>query len=354
MNERKYSLDSLKFLCIFGVVFVHGTLIGQMEWGLTGKIINTIARVCVPLFFITTGYFFYNKCTKQYSRKYTLNLIKTFITWTGIYILYSVIIITMSNITNFKDLFYNIHNYFYQFHIRDIYYGTGIVKYHLWYLSAMILIIPILHFLISKSLLTKALILSFILNIIGILIPVLTNIPFWRVRDGVFYGLFYCILGAFIKKKESVLLNITEKISNFKYSVAIILLFCVMICERFMYIFLFSNSGNYFFSTIPLSVLIFIFFLKNNNILKNTILNKLGKHTLGIYLIHPLIIDTVVYIESALNISWISSNVLWQLIYIPILITLCYVFYEFFNNIKNRITIHKFIFSRTNLNSKIN
>lgn len=107
MNKRICSLDSLKFFCIFGVVFVHGTILGQMNSGLTGKLINTIARVCVPSFFIITGYLFYTRCTKEYTKKHTLNLIKTFITWVLIYIFYSAIIIIMSKIILLRNRFFS-------------------------------------------------------------------------------------------------------------------------------------------------------------------------------------------------------------------------------------------------------
>lgn len=120
-----------KVFCIFSIVFVHGTILGQINLGLTGKLINTIARVCIPSFFIITVYLFYTCYTKKYNKKHTLNLIKTFITWALIYIFYSAIIIIMSNIIHARSIFYGISDYFNDFNIIDIYYATGIIKHHL-------------------------------------------------------------------------------------------------------------------------------------------------------------------------------------------------------------------------------
>lgn len=110
-----------------------------------------------------------------------------------------------------------------------------------------------------------------------------------------------------------------------------------MICERFMYLLIFKKSGNYFLSTIPLTILILGFCLKNTTLFKDTFISKLGQYTLGIYLIHPLIIDIVSLILSKLNLSWISSNIIWQLIYGPVLLLLSYKTYKFFKTLKGMI-----------------
>ena len=52
----------------------------------------------------------------------------------------------------------------------DIYYGEGMKEFHLLYLTAMVLIVPILYFIVKYKLINKALIVSGILNILGIFI----------------------------------------------------------------------------------------------------------------------------------------------------------------------------------------
>ena len=66
MKKRNYSIDTLKFFCILGVICIHYVPFKGMDLGWPGSrylgiVINTIARVCVPLFFMITGYFSYKK-----------------------------------------------------------------------------------------------------------------------------------------------------------------------------------------------------------------------------------------------------------------------------------------------------
>lgn len=349
MNKRIYSLDSLKFFCIFGVVFVHGTIIGQMYSGLIGKLINTIARTCVPCFFVISGFFFYDNCSNKYAKRYTINLIKILFSWITIYICFNLLLIIMSNFINKRQISYGIYNYLNQFNLSQIYYATGIVGYHLWYLSAMIVVIPILYFIIKKNILNSAIIICLALNIIGIFTTVFTSIPYWIVRDGIFFGLFYCLAGAFTNKHKDKVSNILCRFSNKKLILWIIILYLLMIIERFIYIFVYDSVGDYYVFTIPLTILIFGFFLKNPTLLKNSFTCKLGKHTLGIYLIHPLLIIATNTLLNKFKLSCLSTSVLWQLIYIPILIFISYKLYTLLINVKKKVKTKLYLFYKRSL-----
>ena len=50
---------------------------------------------------------------------------------------------------------------------------------------------------------------------------------------------------------------------------------------------------TYSFSTIFITFTIFIIIIKNNYILQDNIINKIGSESIGIYLIHPIIIDII-------------------------------------------------------------
>ena len=70
VNKRNYSIDVLKFFCILGVIIIHTHPFANVQESIflgeyIATIINIIPRVCVPLFFISTGYFFYKKCSIQ-------------------------------------------------------------------------------------------------------------------------------------------------------------------------------------------------------------------------------------------------------------------------------------------------
>lgn len=340
LNQRNYSLDSLKFFCILGVICIHTYPFGGMEFDFMGSeylgiILNTIVRVCVPLFFICSGYLFYNRCNKEYTKKYAINLIKVLLIWSVIYISYSICMQIISNLFNGREIFYGIVKYLSTFKLIDLYYAQGIVHYHLWYLSAIIIVIPILYCIIKKDLLERFLKISIVLNIIGVLVPVFISNNLWfRVRDGIFFGLFYCILGACINKYEYKFKEKIEEVCKFKYIAIIIFLFGASIVERYIYLSIFKGAGDYFISTIPLSILIFGLCLVNTELFKGTIINKLGKYTLGIYVIHPLIINIISLVLFKLNIDKVSNTIVWQIVYTPMILIVSYITYNFIQKIK--------------------
>lgn len=351
MNKRNYTIDSLKFFCILGVICIHTYPFSGMELGFIGSkyigvILNTIVRVCVPLFFISSGYLFYNKYSLKYTQKYVINLIKVLTTWTIIYILYNISIQVMSNFLNSKNIFNGILEYVSTFKLRDLYYGTGIVYYHLWYLSAIIIVIPVLYYILEKDLLEKVIWILLILNIIGVLVPVFIDSSLWYIfRDAIFFGLFYTTLGAYINKYEDRFIEKIRKIQKFKYLALIIFLFGLSILERYVYLSRFKGDGDYYITTIFISILIFAICLIDKELFKDTIINKLGKHTLGIYLIHPLILSITYLALLKLNMDWITKTVIWQIIYTPLVLILSYIIYNILNKIKDIIinsTVNKY------------
>lgn len=343
LNKRNYSIDSLKFFCILGVICIHTLPFSGMEFSFIGTqdlsiVLNTIVRVCVPLFFITSGYLFYNKCNAEYTIKYIINLMKVLIVWNIIYILYNICIHIMSNLLNSRSIFSGILEYLSGFKIIDLYYATGIVYYHLWYLSTIIIVIPILYYIIKKNLLEKTIKVALVLNIIGVLVPVFISASLWiRVRDAIFFGLFYTTLGAYINKYEYKFKEKIEKINKCKYLAIIIFLFGVSIVERCLYLSIFKGAGDYFISTIPLSILIFGICLVNTEIFKDTIINRIGKHTLGIYVIHPLILSIVSLVLLILNMEGITNTIIWQVVYTPIVLILSYLIYNMLCKLKQII-----------------
>ncbi len=332
IQKRNYSIDTIKFFCIVAVIVMHVRPFNGTKLDL---IINPAMRFAVPVFFICSGYFFYNKYSKEYTIKYVVNLIKVFITWIIIYILYDILNIIVSNWANSTQITTEITNYFQGFKIRDLYYSLGIIRYHLWYLSTIIIVIPVLHIILCKNILNKAIFLGFILNIIGIMMCLFISGDSWFItRDAIFYGFFYCCLGAIINKYEDEFLKKIKKLTKFQ-CIAIIAFFTITtILERHIYIKLFKGVGDYFISTISLSIFIFLVCLKNPNILKNSFINKIGQNTLGIYVSHILIMDIITSIEKLLNNKWIITTEWYQVISIPMILILSYVFYGFISYVK--------------------
>ena len=144
------------------------------------------------------------------------------------------------------------------FKISDIYYASGIVEYHLWYLSSLICCVPLLYMIISRGLINKAIIVTFLLNIIGVFLPVINQDMWIITRDAIFFGMFYMTLGAYMFKKEKSL----PKLNGFQYSILILIISSLMLIEAYIYRTKFNSTGDYFILTIPFSILIFLFCIR--------------------------------------------------------------------------------------------
>lgn len=307
MEGRNYLLDTMKFFCAIAVVCIH-----TQPWININNdiylVINTLCRVAVPLFFICSGYLFYSKFNNKYSKKYLSKITKLLASWSLFYIGVSLGLQCMSNIINGNYILSGVKEYFLKFRILDIYYGTGIIEGHLWYLSATILVIPILYFIIKYNYVTKALIISLILNIIGIFMYNTGNKYFETNRDAIFFALFYCIVGVYIKLKEEI---IREKLKiNKIYMLYIGVFTLTSIYERYIYNSKFIDTSDCYISTIPLSILIFVYCIINKQD-KDTISSKIGKNSIGIYLVHVAYINLIDIALFKTNLKNITSYAVW-------------------------------------------
>lgn len=337
MNDRVESLDFMKFFCALAVVCIHTNPF--KEYGNIGVIIKVLCRIGVPFFFLCSGYLLGLKRDRKYFKKYFVNILKIFISWSLFYIILSLSLQSVTNIFNGKTFFAGYKEYLSGFSLILLYYPVGIIKYHLWYLSALIVIIPILYIAFKYDVVRKILIFSLILNLIGV---ILLNFGITSyVRDALFFGLFYCILGMYININEDNIKNKFSKVSNLTLCLIIIILFFIMICESMIYNYFFKTSGDYYFSTIPLAFCVFLICIKNKNIGKNSIINKIGKNSLGIYVAHVAIIELLEIILFKLNLESITHTIIWQIIYTPTVVFLAYVMYGGLHQLNIRLLKQK-------------
>lgn len=189
------------------------------------------------------------------------------------------------------------------------------IEFHLWYLTAMVLVVPILYFTVKYNLINKILILSGILNISGIFIY---NCGYLKNnRDVIFFTLFYCTLGMYLKTKEDIIRKKLKNKINGIYILLILLFILTSIIERFIYDSIFIRTGDFYISTISLSILIFILCIikikENDNIFC-----KIGRKSFGIYVIHIGAINIVnIFLYKVGMLPFISTTI-WQIIGTPI------------------------------------
>ena len=61
--------------------------------------------------------------------------------------------------------------------------------------------------------------------------------------------------------------------------------------------------------------------------MENSLVNKIGAASLGVYLIHPLIIDFVFLILHITGESEVSKSVIWQIFFTPFVFVISYMVY---------------------------
>lgn len=327
MENRNYSLDFMKFFCITAIICIH---LAPFSGSKLGIIINTLCRVAVPLFFICSGYLFLSKLSKDYSKKYFYKMLRYLVTWSILYLGLEVFM----NILDKNNIYELMYYYFSSFKITDIYYGEGIIEFHLWYLTAMVLIVPILYFTVKYNLINKMLILSGILNILGIFIYNSGHLK--NNRDVIFFALFYCTLGMYLKIKEEIIREKLKHKINWIYILFILLFTLTSLMERFVYDSVFIKTGDVYISTIPLSILIFVLCITKIKE-KDNILCKVGRKSFGIYVIHIGVINVVNIFLYKVGMLQITLTTIWQIIGVPIILILSLISYNILIFINDKI-----------------
>lgn len=333
LNKINYNnIDLFKYLFSIIIIILHLQPFLQTSYKLNLFFNNMVGRICVPFFFIISGYFIAKKESKNnnYINKYIKSLLYVYVVWCIIYIP----IIILYGIT-YIDILISYLDYFnifliplFPFIILFLFFYVG-TFYHLWYFPALIISVLVLKKWKQKFSINTLLIISFILLIIGAsetyygLIPLSIkhylnyyfNI-FFTTRNFLFFGLFYVTLGYKIGVKKEI----------FVPNAFVKLLICVvlLILETIFLQSIERLNSNIILSCFPLSYYLFINLLYFNNIV-----NYKGKYLLRnyakyYYLIHPGIIFIFISFTRLLNIN-INKNIFTSLIQIIIIFLVTHI-----------------------------
>ena len=295
-----YYFYILRIISSFSVVLIHVSAdyykilnINSFDWKIT-YFYNGISRFSVPIFFMISGALFLNhdiSCKKIFS-KHIKKILIHLIIWSFIY---SISNLQLSNI-NIKIIFFKF--------IRT--------HYHLWYLFATIELyirVPFLREITKKKeLLRTFIILSFIFTFfipnLKVFLSYYFN-DFSKIFNIIFQNLnlnyltgnvSYFIFGYYLNNKLIKL--------EIKILIYILGLFGIYFTTQISYVISIKknikiNYFSYYYLNIfvyTISLFIFIKSTFNNNNLKKRIthfLKMISNNTFGIYLIHPLIIETI-------------------------------------------------------------
>lgn len=217
MSKKVYNaIDIAKFVSALLVVCIHTFPFIDINETMNFISVSVIARVAVPFFFIASAFFFFQKIDfkKDYRHventtrltSYLWRLAKIYLIWTIIYLPYTYLLLKGDGIGLTTLLRY----------IRDFFF-TG-SYYHLWFLPALISAISIAYVMIFKLGYKKTAMIATSLYVVGMLgnlyADVLLSIPlisklyqgyvsvFVTTRNGVFFGLVFVVMGAYLAKHE--------------------------------------------------------------------------------------------------------------------------------------------------------
>lgn len=318
--KRIQSIEFLKLISIFFIVIIHSRY--QSNFGI---FMDAVARFSVPIFFMVTGYFIIqpNDMTAKL-KKQILKLTRYYIFYELVYILFSFFIsLAENNLQNFK--------YDFKDNMKYILISPAI-GFHLWYVINIIWVLIIVYIFNHFNKLKPLFIFSIILHLIGIFISNLSIqlfhkvLPLCMTRNFLFFGLFYVLLGSYIRKAD---------ISKIKINKYIILAFSIFMCvcqvfEKQFWLKAFTSYfGDYFITTIFASSAMFIFALKCN--VNNRIIQKLSSYSMPIYFLHLLMINILSFLSLKFlhrDIKIITSTIAGNTIFILVVCVLSCVFYS--------------------------
>jgi surface polysaccharide O-acyltransferase-like enzyme/uncharacterized protein YbaP (TraB family) len=204
MENTKKTYDSvniMRMVCAILVIVIHTSAFYSLG-NIPGAIFsNVIARIAVPFFFITTGYFFYEKCSREgYVKSYIKRILIYYLGFSVAYTIFVFNYIKQRNNTV-------------EIAIKNILFNG--VSGALWYLPALILSILVVALLLKKNWIKALVIMSIFVYTLGLLGDsyngLITGTPienivnaynsvFVYTRNGICFGVPFITLGILINK----------------------------------------------------------------------------------------------------------------------------------------------------------
>ncbi|WPR95477.1 acyltransferase family protein [Klebsiella aerogenes] len=291
MIREHSGINLLRVLSAFLVVFIHVSpeAFGVMSDDWFGiNVMASISRVSVPLFFMISGYFALNTTTdiniNKFLYKKTTRLLPPLVVWSVIYVIYNKTIIDTSTLWGMLTI--------------------TPAHYHLWFfytLIPMIFISPMLSKSIKNSNTNQLIYLTLIWLLFSLFPSLIQALqyfingedPILKVGKAQLFiaMLGYFLLGGFLKELRITINTKALFIIFILSTLATIISTCIIskIIKSpsqafFVYYSPFIASGAF-----SLFVIFDRINIKNNRISK--FISHISKLTLGVYLIHPILID---------------------------------------------------------------
>ncbi len=296
-NQKNYTLELLKLITSYMVVFIHVKFYGEM-----GIAIETLARFAVPLFFLISGYYSY-RIKPEKILKRAKNILNLSILAVGSYTVFNILTLLLKGRVGRVFLYFakylNITKLF-----KLVVFNVPISAGHLWFLLALIYVYLVFYWMTVSRFNEKALfILSFVLlgghlllgeglSMVGI------RLPLWLVRNFALMGMPFFVLGIFTRKHENKLHNIPNY--------ALIILAVIGGAEAVISRHLFGRNEMYIGSMLILFALV-AWFIKYANVQYPAFINALSGCSTYIYIFHVMISSVILGIYKLFAINYEAS-----------------------------------------------
>ena len=330
-KKKLTSIEGFRFLGVIAVIAIHTrpfanlisdspSIYNYLYYG-----INALLQFAVPLFFMVSAYFFSLSLKKgspvfKQFKSSSKRLLTPFLFWTlffacmphkwlGDTLRFG---LWEGLILNAGQTFQTTLKLAAEDPLYFIFQSSSI---HLWFLMA--LWVGLLILTLTKALKVDFFLLPLLglgLYIIGMLSRAYNDSPLglsldFDTRNGPFLSTLFVFWGYFVAQKS---INISKTVS-------VLLILGGMIMQYIEGAWLYQNFGTepahvYVLGTVPFAVGIFHYALSKPQLFENSILSKLGKYTLGIYLAHPIFYFGLLGLRDRL------PALLWELTFTPLVL----------------------------------
>ncbi|MFD0671343.1 acyltransferase [Cohnella sp. GCM10027633] len=215
------AIDAMRFVAVILVLCIHTDALKSIDETLNFGLVNVLARIAVPFFFMAAGYFLYDKISKHpksVDRASSGHLMRYVKRIAGIYLFWSLVYFPY----DFRGK-YEVNDHRLWPSISD-YIGNFFLQgghFHLWYLPALIYATLLLYGASRLFSLRTVVSISFGIYVVGLFgnsyygfVAGDASIAnayaryaelFGDTRNGLFFGFLYVSVGAFIRASRSTI-----------------------------------------------------------------------------------------------------------------------------------------------------
>lgn len=341
--QRDISIDLSRFIAAFAVVYIHSSALWNFDKFSLVQILNSLSRFALPTFFFLSGYSLTLadiskkriSSLKDFLKHRSRKILMPFILWAIIYEFELYLIYDLFKVQT--------QNEFAKFDIKSIIFVTisGNSKYHLYFILLLIQLYLVYWIFYNGKIYNKlsTLAVCFVITLGATLLVYTDSKSAFTTHYSILPWIFYFVFGMWLADR-----NYQGQIISKNYLILfgilpLIIGGCFVIFETYYSKFGIHNSR--------ISVILYSFgYILTNHSYLNSITTSnaenlslrirkflafLGEKSFGVYLLHPLILDLIWFIENILNLTLNHSSTLCVLDITFLTVICSYFIIEFTN-----------------------